>query len=71
MSYLLHNLGRVRERKSQKIWPPPVGHAIESKAVERLPVFEEAKKYVVERRAELRSEWETTMDQLRTRSAKA
>jgi hypothetical protein len=33
--------------------------------------FDEAKKYVVERRAELRSEWETTMDQLRSRSAKA
>ena len=33
--------------------------------------FEEAKKNVVERRAELRSEWETTMDQLRGKSAKA
>ena len=33
--------------------------------------FDEAKKYVVERRAALRSEWETTMDQLRGRSAKA
>ena len=33
--------------------------------------FDEAQKYVVQRRAELRSEWETTMDQLRGRSAKA
>jgi 5-methylcytosine-specific restriction endonuclease McrA len=33
--------------------------------------FDEAKKYVIERRAALRSEWETTMDQLRSRSAKA
>jgi 5-methylcytosine-specific restriction endonuclease McrA len=33
--------------------------------------FDDAKKYVVQRRAALRSEWETTMDQLRGRSAKA
>jgi 5-methylcytosine-specific restriction endonuclease McrA len=33
--------------------------------------FEDAKNYVVQRRAELRSEWETTMDQLRGKSAKA
>ena len=33
--------------------------------------FDDAKKYIVQRRAALRTEWETTMDQLRGKSAKA
>jgi 5-methylcytosine-specific restriction endonuclease McrA len=33
--------------------------------------FDEAKKYVLQRRTELRSEWETNMARLRGRSAKA
>ena len=33
--------------------------------------FAEAKTYVLLRRAELRTEWDITMDQLRSRSAKA
>jgi 5-methylcytosine-specific restriction endonuclease McrA len=33
--------------------------------------FEEAKAYVLRRRTELRSEWQTSLDRLRGRSAKA